>query len=137
MIITSDILDSIVFSQLQKDVLAEYGVAYSMTEDNFSTTGVQKKSSPVFPFVYMHLISGYETGTDLERDKFVGGHYTYQIDVTDNKSQQRATNVMNSIKSSMKKMAFTNSGLAYTNNSPSVYRKTSRFSRFIDESDIL
>jgi len=129
-----DIINSMIFSKVKNHVLDEVGTKYKMTASSFSSVGAEPTSAR-FPFVYIALIAGSETSSDLERTRLNGGSYTYQINVYDNVSQARAKDVMDSAARAMKKMAFTTASLPIFATNESTYVQISRFQRFIDEGD--
>lgn len=129
-----NIINSMIFSKVKNHVLADVGTKYKMTASSFSTVGAET-SSAKFPFVYIALVSGVESNTDLEAINFNGGSYTYQINVYDNVSQARVKEVMDSVATAMKNMAFTIASLPIFATNESTYVQIARFQRFIDEGD--
>ena len=108
-----------------------------MTVSNFSTVG-SSDTPAVFPFVYIQQLDPMETGEDLEGTTINGGLFTFQIDVTDNKKQENAKEVMTEVMRIMKTMGFKCKPLPFFDSSAKgVFRMTARFRRSIGEGDIL
>lgn len=130
------IIDNQVYTKIKDYVIAEVGVAYELTDDNFSMIS-SNRTDAKFPFIYVHMSASSETGLDIERDVINSGLYSFQIDVFDNESPTRARKVMDSVKNGMKKMCFTISSMPEFNYQDSVYRQTARFRKEISENDWL
>lgn len=106
-----------------------------MTDKNFSSVG-SSNTPAVFPFVKLQLLPGSEIGEDLEGDKINAEKFSFQIDVTDNKSQARAKEVIREVKRIMKTMRFRGSSMPTQDDTKDTYRQTARFSRTIGKNDI-
>lgn len=129
------LVPSVVFSRIQEEFDAELKSKYGMTTANFSTTDSANKSA-VFPFAFINPIQGSETGQTLDGQSVNGGLFSFQIDVYDNKTQQRARTVMAEICRIMKSMHFEIVAMP-TVESGDTHRCTMRFRRVIGASDIL
>ena len=127
---------SLVFNRILTDFSQDMKTKYAMTRDNFSSVSSNSKD-PVFPFVFVHLLSVAEQGTDLERTSINVARFTFQIDVYDNKSQIRARNVMGEIARIMRLMRFTVAETPELEGTDEQHRCTLRFGRNIGEYDIL
>lgn len=107
-----------------------------MTDDNFSVTGINK-TKPVFPFVYIKMLGGSERGQDLRNASINAGYFTFQIDVTDNKSQHNAKEVAFEIMRIMKTMGFEAKPMISFEDTKDTHRATARYSRLIGNGDKL
>lgn len=130
---TNDI-SSIVFARIKTVAGSKLKEKYP---DIYFTTSDKTQTNPKFPTVYIHELPGAEKAQDLEGITINSALITFQIDVTDNQSQNRTKDVMNEIIKVMKSMAFTVSPMPEFNNTNSIYRNTARFRRTIDWNDIL
>lgn len=134
-----NILQSTVFSRIRNEFPKTIKVnnkTIQMTDDNFSTVG-SSGTPAVFPFVYVKLLPGVEQGQDIEGTSINAGLFTFQIDVTDNQSQSRATKVMNEVVKIMKSMRFSVIAMPSFDDTKDTHRSTARFRRTIGASDIL
>lgn len=129
------LVPSVVFSRIQEEFDAELKSKYGMTTANFSTTDSANKGA-VFPFAFINPIQGSETGQTLDGQSVNGGLFSFQIDVYDNKTQQRARTVMAEICRIMKSMHFEIVAMP-TVESGDTHRCTMRFRRVIGASDKL
>lgn len=127
---------SMIFTRIKNEFSAKTKEKYKMTDKNFSTVG-SSDTQAVFPFVYVQMLAPVETGRDLEGTSINAGIYTFQIDVTDNKSQSNARAVMTEVLKVMKKMAFQVTQMPIYEDTKDIHRCTARFRRTISENDIL
>ena len=126
-----------VFTKLKQNFSQTIKDTYKMTDKNFSTVG-SSDTPAVFPFVYIQQLDPMETGEDLEGTTINGGLFTFQIDVTDNKKQENAKEVMTEVMRIMKAMGFKCKSLPFFDSSAKgVFRMTARFRGSIVENDIL
>ena len=125
-----------VFTRIKNGVTEKTKAKYNMGNDNFSTVGANKRP-PAFPFVYVKMMTAAEKGRDLEATTINGGLFTFQVDVTDNSSQDVAKNVMNEIVQTMKRMSFEIVAMPDFESTKESHRCTARFRRAIDKNDIL
>lgn len=128
-----DDVSSIIFTRIK------YGISEELKEKYpklFFTTSNKTPTEPKFPTVYIQELSGSETGKPLNSSNINLRNFGFQVDVTDNVSQQNAKTVMSEIKRIMKSMQFDVSNSPKFNNTD-VYRSTARFTRLIGEGDIL
>ena len=126
-----------IFTRVKAEFSKKIKTKYKMTVSNFSTVG-SSDTPAVFPFVYIQQLDPMETGEDLEGTTINGGLFTFQIDVTDNKKQENAKEVMTEVMRIMKTMGFKCKSLPFFDSSANgVFRMTARFRRSIDENDIL
>lgn len=130
-----ELVPSTVFSRIKTNFSEKIKKQYKMTDTNFSTVG-SSDTPAVFPFVRVKLLSGSETGEDLEGDKINSGMFTFQIDVVDNKSQARAKEVMREVKRIMKSMRFKGASMPTQDDTKDTHRQTARFSRQIGSGDV-
>lgn len=107
---------------------------YKMTDNNFSTVG-SDTTPAVFPFVYIQILPALEQGRDLEGTSINAGLFTFQIDVTDNKSQARAKEVAFEILRIMKGMRFEVTAMPSFEDTKDTHRSTARYRRLIGSGD--
>lgn len=132
-----DLIPSTVFTRIKTEFSSVLKTKYKITNDNFSTAG-SSDTPAVFPFINIQLLSASELGEDLEGDKINAARFGFQIDVTDNKSQQRAKEVMAEVKRIMvSNMRFRAKEMPTFDNSKDTHRATARFKRVIADGDIL
>lgn len=129
------LVPSIVYSRIQDEFDAELKTEYNMAVANFSTTDSSNKKA-IFPFVFINNMQGVEQGQTLDGQEVNGGLFTFQIDVYDNKTQQRARTVMSEICRIMKSMRFEMVNMPIVE-SGDTHRYTVRFRRMIGASDTL
>ena len=133
----TDRISSIVFTRIKNEFSNSLKTKYKMTNSNFSTVG-SSDTPAVFPFVYIQQLEPMETGEDLEGTTINGGLFTFQINVTDNKKQENAKEVMTEVMRIMKTMGFKCKPLPFFDSSAKgVFRMIARFRRSIGEGDIL
>ena len=132
----TDRISSIIFTRIKNEFSRTLKENYKMKDENFSTVG-SSDTPAVFPFVYVQMLAPVETGRDLEGTSINAGIYTFQIDVTDNKSQSNARAVMTEVLKVMKKMAFQATQMPIYEDTKDIHRCTARFRRIISENDIL
>lgn len=107
-----------------------------MTSSNFSTVG-SSDTQAVFPFVYIQLLPSTEQGQDIEGNTINAGLFTFQIEVTDNKKQVIAKEIMSEVKRIMKSMRFTVQPTPDIQDTKDTHRAIMRCNRRIGSSDIL
>lgn len=107
-----------------------------MTSNNFSTVG-SSDTPAVFPFVFIQMLSPSERGQDLEGTTINAGLFTFQIDVTDNKSQARAKEVAFEILRIMKGMRFEVTSMPNFEDTKDIHRSTARYRRLIGDGDAI
>lgn len=129
-------IPSIVFTRVKNDFSTQLKESLAMTDENFSTTNSVDKP-PEFPFVCVQNLVGYEIGADLERDVINGQDFTFQVDVTDNISQNRARNVMGEVVRIMKTMSFLVEGTPFVETTGGTHRYIARFRRRITRNDYI
>ena len=135
-VIWTMMVPSMIFTRIKNEFSVKTKEKYKMTDKNFSTVG-SSDTPAIFPFVYVQMLAPVETGRDLEGTSINTGIYTFQIDVTDNKSQSNARAVMTEVLKVMKKMAFQVTQMPVYEDTKDVHRCTTRFRRTISENDIL
>lgn len=127
-------IESIVFSRVKNSVNKKLKKKYP----NLSFTTSNKIGANVkFPYCYIHLINSSETYMDTEGENVNAVSTTFQIEVNDLDSQDRAKEVSFEIAEVMKKMRFRLIGFPYADNTDSNFRIISRFRRTIGYDDIL
>ena len=129
------LIPSVVYSRIKDNFDEEIKTQYGMGEENFSTTDASNKKA-VFPFVYINQIQGTEEGQTFDGQSVNGGSFSFQIDIYDNKTQQRARTVMAEVCRIMKTMYFEIVAMP-TVESGDTHRCTMRFRRVIGASDKL
>ena len=107
-----------------------------MKDENFSTVG-SSDTPAVFPFVYIQLLPSTEQGQDIEGNTINAGLFTFQIEVTDNKKQVIAKDVMSEVKRIMKSMRFTVQPTPDIQDTKDTHRAIMRCNRIIGSCDIL
>lgn len=130
-------LSSIVFSRVKHSFSAKIKKDYGMTDDNNFSTDLSRYTKAHFPFVLFQILPSLEQGRDTEGTTINAGLFTFQIDVTDNKSQARAKNVAFEILRIMKGMGFEVTAMPSFEDTKDVHRCTARYRRSICENDIL
>lgn len=129
-------IPSMVFTRIKTEFPEELKQKYNIKNDNFSTVNALN-TTPTFPFVYVQNLPGAEQGQDLENKTINGALFTFQIDVTDNKSQTRVREVMSEVIKSMKNMRFEVNSMPSFEKQENLYRMSARFRRLIGSGDIL
>lgn len=104
--------------------------------DNFSTD-LSKYTKAHFPFVLVQMLPALERGQDLEGDTINAGLFTFQVDVTDNKSQKRAKEVAYEILRIMKAMRFEVTSMPSFEDTTDTHRSTARYRRVIGSGDAI
>ena len=132
----TDRISSIVFTRIKNEFSNSLKTKYKMTSSNFSTVG-SSDTPAVFPFVYIQLLPSTEQGQDLEGTTINAGLFTFQIEVTDNQTQERAKDVMSEVKRIMKSMRFTVQPTPDIQDTKDTHRAIMRCNRRIGSSDIL
>lgn len=125
---------SIVFTKVKVGAEKELKTKYP---DISFTTSDRVQRDPKFPSVYIKELGSPESGSDLEGNFVYSINSTFQIEVSDSISQERAKRVMDKIVYLMKKMKYKISVSPYPNNTEGVYRVIARFTRNVDWNDIL
>lgn len=132
----TDRISSIVFTRIKNEFSNTLKTKYKMTSSNFSTVG-SSDTQAVFPFVYIQLLPSTEQGQDIEGNTINAGLFTFQIEVTDNKKQVIAKDVMSEVKRIMKSMRFTVQPTPDIQDTKGTHRAIMRCNRRIGSSDIL
>ena len=132
----TDRISSVVFSRIKNEFSSSLKTKYKMTSSNFSTVG-SSDTPAVFPFVYIQLLPSTEQGQDIEGNTINAGLFTFQIEVTDNKNQVIAKDVMSEVKRIMKSMRFTVQPTPDIQDTKGTHRAIMRCNRRIGSSDIL
>ena len=131
-----ELVPSTVFTRIKTNFSDSLKKKYKMTDKNFSSVG-SSNTPAVFPFVRLQLLPGSEIGEDLESDKINAEKFSFQIDVTDNKSQARAKEVIREVKRIMKTMRFTVQCTPTLEDTKDTHRAIMRCNRIIGSCDIL
>ena len=132
----TDIISSNVFTRIKNEFSSSLKTKYKMTSSNFSTVG-SSDTPAVFPFVYIQLLPSSEAGQDTEGNMINAGLFTFQIEVTDNKKQVIAKDVMSEVKRIMKSMRFTIQPTPDIQDTKDTHRAIMRCNRRIGSDDIL
>lgn len=130
-----DLIPSTVFTRVKTNFSDSLKTKYKMTDKNFSTVG-SSDTPAVFPFIGVQLISMNEISNDLDGDTIPAVMCGFQIDVTDNQSDSRASEIAREVKAIMKTMRF-NCKKQPSQSNKGTYRQTYRCSRKIGSNDIL
>ena len=132
----TDRISSVVFSRIKNEFSSSLKENYKMKDENFSTVG-SSDTPAVFPFVYIQLLPSTEQGQDIEGNTINAGLFTFQIEVTDNKKQVIAKDVMSEVKRIMKSMRFTVQCTPTLEDTKDTHRAIMRCNRRIGSNDIL
>ena len=132
----TDIISSNVFTRIKNEFSSSLKEKYKMKDENFSTVG-SSDAPAVFPFVYIQLLPSAEQGQDIEGNTINAGLFTFQIEVTDNKKQVIAKEIMAEIKRIMKSMRFTVQPTPDIQDTKDTHRAIMRCNRRIGSDDIL
>ena len=132
----TDRISSVVFTRIKNEFSSSLKTKYKMTSSNFSTVG-SSDTSAVFPFVYIQLLPSSEAGQDIEGNTINAGLFTFQIEVTDNQTKERAKDVMSEVKRIMKSMRFTVQCTPTLEDTKDTHRAIMRCNRIIGSCDIL
>ena len=88
----SMMIQSSVFTRIKNEMPKSIKVGTStikLSSKNFSTVG-SSDTPAVFPFVFVQELPAVERGQTIDGQSINGGLFTFQIDITDNVSQERA-----------------------------------------------
>ena len=132
----TDRISSVVFTRIKNEFSSTLKTKYKMTSSNFSTVG-SSDTPAVFPFVYIQLLPSTEQGQDIEGNTINAGLFTFQIEVTDNQTKERAKDVMSEVKRIMKSMRFTVQPTPDIQDTKDTHRAIMRCNRRIGSDDIL
>ena len=132
----TDRISSVVFTRIKNEFSSTIKKNYKMKDENFSTVG-SSDTPAVFPFVYVQLLPSTEQGQDIEGNEINAGLFTFQIEVTDNQTQERAKEVMSEVKRIMKSMRFTVQCTPTLEDTKDTHRSIMRCNRIIGSCDIL
>ena len=132
----TDRISSVVFTRIKNEFSNTLKTKYKMTSSNFSTVG-SSDTPAVFPFVYIQLLPSTEQGQDIEGNTINAGLFTFQIEVTDNKKQVIAKEIMSEVKRIMKSMRFTVQPTPDIQDTKDTHRAIMRCNRIIGSCDIL
>lgn len=132
----TDRISSVVFTRIKNEFSSTIKKNYKMKDENFSTVG-SSDTPAVFPFVYIQLLPSVEQGQDLDGNTINAGLFTFQIEVTDNQTQERAKDVMLEVKRIMKSMRFTVQPTPALEDTKDTHRAIMRCNRIIGFNDIL
>lgn len=127
------LVPSIIFARIKSEFDISLKTEYEMQDTYFSTTDSSNKKA-VFPFVFVKAMGSQEQGQTLDGQMINAGMFTFQVDVYDNKTQQRARKVMGEIIRIMKSMRFEIVSMPEFE-STDVHRCTARFRRLIGAND--
>lgn len=129
------LMSSAVFARVKANLSDKLKAEYGMTDKNFSAVD-GLNADAVFPFVYVHMLPGIENAMDLERTSINGGLFTFQIEVYDNQSANRARRIMSDVVAVMKKMSFEITSMPEIEKAET-HRCVARFRRNISKNDVL
>lgn len=135
----SMMIQSSVFTRIKNEVPKSIKVGTStikLSSKNFSTVG-SSDTPAVFPFVFVQELPAVERGQTIDGQSINGGLFTFQIDVTDNVSQERARAVMTEVLRVVKEMRFEVISMPSFEFSNGTHRMTMRCRRMIGALDTL
>ena len=132
----TDRISSVVFTRIKNEFSSTIKKNYKMKDENFSTVG-SSDTPAVFPFAYIQLLPSTEQGQDIEGNTINAGLFTFQIEVTDNKKQVIAKEIMSEVKRIMKSMRFTVQPTPDIQDTKDTHRAIMRCNRRIGSDDIL
>lgn len=101
------------------------------------TDEIVTPTNPKFPTILALELPNTEQGNTLENVDIAALMYGVQIEVTDNKKQANAKQVMNEVVKIMKSMRFSVVQMPEVTYSQGVYRSVARFRRMIANGDNL
>lgn len=101
------------------------------------TDEIVAPTNPSFPTILALELPNTEQGNDLVNVDIVALMYGIQIEVTDNKKQANAKQVMNEVIKIMKSMGFSVLSMPEITYANNVYRLVARFKRIIANGDNL
>lgn len=127
-------LETTVFSIVKTKVLEKLSTQFP---NIYITNSDKVMSTPLFPTVFIHEMSGVEQGTDIEGKDVNAVLETFQVDITSNVSQRDVKVVMSAVVEVFKQMRFNVTAMPEFNNNDDVYRAIARFRRVIGANDIL
>ena len=128
------LIPSLVFTRVKTNFSQTIKDKYSMSGTNFSTVG-SSDTPAVFPFVYIITMDAQERGQDLEGTSINGGLFSFQIEVTDNKKQQNAKEVIWEVIRIFKSMGFELVSFPTYQDSKDTHRAIARVRRVIGVND--
>lgn len=132
-------ISSSVFTRIKNEVPKKIKVGcdtITLASKNFSTVG-SSDTPAVFPFVFVQELPAVERGQTIDGQAFNGGLFSFQIDVTDNKSQARTRAVMTEVMRVLKEMRFEIISMPSFEYSNGTHRMTMRCRRMIGALDTL
>lgn len=135
----SMMIQSSVFTRIKNEMPKSIKVGTStikLSSKNFSTVG-SSDTPAVFPFVFVQELPAVERGQTIDGQSINGGLFTFQIDITDNVSQERARAVMTEVLRVMKEMRFEVISMPSFEFSNGTHRMTMRCRRMIGALDTL
>lgn len=101
------------------------------------TTNSKASTTPKFPTVYVKKLQGSERGRDLEGTSVNATVLGFQVEVTDNKSENNADTVAYAVYDIMKSMKFEAVGDPFSEDSGDAYRTVARYQRIVGAGDKL
>lgn len=130
---TSDIA-SIVFTRIKVEATEKLKSKYP--DINFTRSN-KVRTEPTFPNVYVKELQGAERGHTLDGESVNAILSSFQIEVADNVSDNRAREVADVVFLIMKKMKYEAIGLPFQDNIDGVHRNVARYRRIIGYNDTL
>lgn len=121
-----------IFSRVKKEGMEALGDEFP---NLFYTTSNQNLTTPKFPTVYLHMMSGTEQAQTLSGKGLNAFLCTVQVEVTDNKSAVNAEEVMDKVVETMKSMGFSIVATPETQFYSNVHRCVARFRRLVCSMD--
>lgn len=128
-----DMIESQVFTLIKARMPTKIKNKYP---DLYFTTSARSPTTPKFPTVYLHMLESPEKGSTTESNEIEAIYSSFQVDVTDNASQARATEVAREILKIMKTLRFQVVGMPISNDTDSTYRNVARYRRTIGSTDV-
>lgn len=99
------------------------------------TTSSKVQSEPKFPTVYVKRMQGAEKGQTLDGQSINAILSTFQIEVSDNQSDERAQDVADTIYAIMKSMGYQVLGEPIPDNTQDTCRNVARYQRLVGAND--
>lgn len=130
------LIPSQVYTKIKAGLSERIKNKYGITDKNFSMIG-SSNTDAIFPFVYVNTLTSTEEGSDLEGLTINGAMFTFQIEVTDNVSQNRAKEVIAEVIRIIKTMRFEVISLPVFDNLDGTHRGIIRIRRIIGANDTI
>lgn len=128
-----DMIESQVFTQIKARMPTKIKTKYP--DLNF-TTSARSPTTPKFPTVYVHFMESPEAGITTENNEVEAVASSFQVEVSDNVNQNRATEVAREILKIMKSIGYHATTMPMNADTDSVHRNVARYRRTIGHEDV-